>query len=185
MSISWRGNRKLSWPTWSLPACVTCPNKTPECERTCYAFKAERQYPSVRKSRKANLKASKQKAFVEIMSLEINRRKPKIFRVHESGDFYDKEYFRKWILIAIGCPDTRFYAFTKVYDLFRFKLPSNFVLIASIYYDEKRKPPKLAPKFYTVRKGETGHGQRCHGHCDDCGICPYAEASTVVWAEVH
>jgi hypothetical protein len=54
-----------------------------------------------------------------------------------------------------------------------------------MFHDEKRKRPSGVPAFYTVQKGSTGPGTHCHGGCDACGICPYADKSTTVWSEVH
>lgn len=34
-------------------------------------------------------------------------------RIHESGDFYNKEYFKAWVEVAKRMPDTKFYAYTK------------------------------------------------------------------------
>jgi hypothetical protein len=59
------------------------------------------------------------------------------------------------------------------------------VLIASMFHDENRKRPAGSPAFYTVKKGCKGPGTHCHGNCDNCGICPFAESTTTVWSEVH
>ena len=185
-SIAWRGNKKMSWPTWSIPAVLTCPNRTPMCEASCYALKAERQYPNVLPARKKNLKLTVRADFVPMMAREIQRKNPKIFRIHESGDFYSKTYFLKWREIAELCPDTQFFAFTKVFSLFRFKLPDNFVLVASVFPDEKRKAPKNAPTFTAVLKGDSIPAEiQCEGSCDTCGICPFATKAVKVWCEIH
>ena len=101
--IAWGGNMKMSYPTWSLPAVKTCPESTPECRRTCYALKADRQYTNVIKARGHNLELSKRADFVEIMVETLQKKRPPIFRIHESGDFYNKNYFLKWRKIATLC----------------------------------------------------------------------------------
>ena len=186
--IGWKGNRKLSWPTFNLPAGRTCPNATAECKRRCYAAKAEALYLPVLPCRSANFTATKSsRRFVEEVCRQIDKRRrvPEIFRIHESGDFYSKRYFRCWVEIARRNPETRFFAFTKVFDLFDEERPSNLTLIASLFYDDDRKAPKGAPVFRTVRKGETAPGIRCAGNCDSCGVCPFAEDEVEIWTELH
>jgi hypothetical protein len=43
----------------------------------------------------------------------IRRSGVKLVRVHESGDFYDREYAEKWSAIARALPDVIFFAYTK------------------------------------------------------------------------
>jgi hypothetical protein len=186
VNIGWRGNAKMSFPTWNIPAVSTCPNRTELCEKTCYALKAERQYPDVRPSRCRNFDASRSSDFVSAMVAEISKKSPKIFRIHESGDFYDLPYFMAWAEICRQCPETRFFAFTKVFGLFAHDRPSNFVLIASVFPDtEPGTVPDNVPTFTAVYRKQTGTGQHCSGSCDSCGICPYAENETKVWTELH
>jgi hypothetical protein len=123
---------------------------------------------------------------VETMVTEISRKSPKTFRIHESGDFYDTAYFLAWTEICRQCPDTRFFAFTKVFSLFAIGRPSNFVLIASVFPDtEPGTVPIGVPTFTAVKRKTTGIGQQCNGSCDNCGICPFATKDTVVWTEIH
>lgn len=187
VSIGWRGNKKMSWPTFNLPAVKTCPQSTPECRRTCYALKAENVYPQVLPCRMGNLEITRQDWFVNDVhgQLAAKRKRPEIFRIHESGDFYSLDYFQNWCEIAELNPDITFFAFTKVFDLFKEIRPANFTLIASVYTDETRPVPEGAPSFETVAKGDTAEGIKCHGYCDSCGVCPFAADGTKVWAEVH
>jgi hypothetical protein len=93
---------------WNLPSVKTCPYKTPSCEKSCYARKAERCYPTVLPARENNYMESLQADFVENMIYTIESRlnskafqgKKVIFRIHESGDFYNLEYTKKWIAIC-------------------------------------------------------------------------------------
>ena len=187
ISIGWKGNRKLSWPTFNLPAGKTCPSATPMCREKCYAMKAERMYPTVLPARERNLAESKKPGFVNAVCREIDKKKtkPTIFRIHESGDFYNSAYYFKWCAIARRNPEIRFFAFTKCFGLFSYDRPENLVLIASVFPDEARPVPDNAPVFETVNKGDTREFQQCHGHCDDCGICPFAADDMRVWAEMH
>lgn len=96
-----KGNHKLSKDIliWNLPSGKTCPGSG-ECSKYCYAKKAERQYPGVRASRDHNLKLCQEKDFIDAMVTHLSARKESICRIHESGDFYSKEYFNKWKEIA-------------------------------------------------------------------------------------
>jgi hypothetical protein len=63
---------------------------------------------------------------------EIKAKKAQVIRIHDSGDFYNREYVTKWLKIIDSLPNVKFYAYTKSYDLFEgVKIPSNFVLIFS------------------------------------------------------
>ena len=185
MGISWEPNLKLSFPRFNLPCRVTCPHRTPGCSRYCYAYKAERMWPAVRHQRAGNLLLAKSPGFVNWMCGQLQDNPVPVFRIHEAGDFYSLGYFRKWARIARAFPRTRFYAFTKEFALFREARPKNFTLIASQFYDEQRELPAGVPVFQTVQHGEVGVGQKCHGLCEQCGICPFAKSGLRVWTERH
>lgn len=111
-----KGNMKLddSIGIFNLPAIKTCPNcKT--CAKTCYARKAEIGHHGhiVLPCREKNLQASKLDSFVEDMVETITKSKVKVFRIHESGDFYSQEYADKWSEIAKRLPGVQFYTYTK------------------------------------------------------------------------
>lgn len=129
------GNLKIkSCSIFSLPSGSTCrPGRL--CEAYCYTKKAERQYPAVWRSRARNFQESQKATFVDDMVTLLGRRKNKVVRIHEGGDFYGREYARKWFEIAKRSPSSTFYAYTKQWELFHGRLmaekPSNFILIAS------------------------------------------------------
>lgn len=125
------GNRKLKpsaetrFIIFNLPARKTCPFATKHCSGCCYACKAERIYPEVIPAREKNLAFSETDLFVPFMvsalhyvaGLKAYRAAEHItVRIHESGDFYDYEYLKKWLDIAIACkdiPNIDFAAYTK------------------------------------------------------------------------
>jgi len=130
------GNHKLpeSVAIFNLPAEKTCPGKTEECVRYCYAKKAEYIYWSVVRSRYRNLWASQHSWFVDVMVKRIKKLPPRVryFRIHESGDFYSQEYADKWTEI-MRRSDLQFLAYTK--SPYRPKMLSNFALVESILPD--------------------------------------------------
>ena len=107
------GNKKLvshennALLIWNLPAVITCPYRTAHCEGLCYAKKSETAYPETLPARMRNLEISKNPDFVERMIFTIktelsrpsNKNRKIVFRIHESGDFYNMTYVKKWLEI--------------------------------------------------------------------------------------
>ena len=89
---------------FNLRAKTTCPFRSRDCERFCYAKRDER-YPQARANRDGNLTASKRSDFVQRMiytiETELSSRRYQgsvmILRIHESGDFYNQKYLNDWI----------------------------------------------------------------------------------------
>lgn len=146
------GNRKLDARigVWCLPCWKTCPESTEFCHEFCYARKPEGMYNQSLPYRMDRYYTSLDSNFTSLMITGIRQAYKDgvdIIRIHESGDFYDKDYFYKWMDVARGCPQVRFMAFTKVYKLLenmRDK-PENMVFNGSIdpnyelptnFYDE-------------------------------------------------
>lgn len=152
MYISTKGNKKLKnsgdikFLIWSLPPIITCPNKTKECSKKCYALKSQRLYPNTRNSRALNFEYSQKDSFVDIMNYKIDeikrnktyKGKKIYFRIHESGDFYNKEYFDKWIKIINNHKDIQFACYTKSFNIIGDdidNLPKNFIVRGSLWND--------------------------------------------------
>lgn len=133
------GNLKLSRQIgiFNLPTVLTCPNSK-DCRATCYARKAERRFPAVLASRKANYEASKREDFVELMCELIDRAKVATVRIHESGDFYSPDYFYKWLKVVQKMAGKRcyFYGYTKVLgNIGHCKMPENLNFVSSLLPD--------------------------------------------------
>ncbi len=110
----------------------------------CYAASAEVAYPNVRKVRWRNYDLLRKfKKDVNAMAgllvrslsyFEESNPSIKLFRIHESGDFWSQEYFDAWIKAARARPDILFYAYTKALPYWKKRkndIPSNLRLIAS------------------------------------------------------
>lgn len=112
----------------------------------CYASSAEVAYPAVRKLRWRNFDllrdTYKQSGVQGMADLLVNSLSYyeqthggiKLFRIHDSGDFYSKEYFDAWIETAKSRPDILFYAYTKSLPFWKERkneIPKNLRLIAS------------------------------------------------------
>lgn len=211
------GNKKLkntslvSFYQWNILAVVTCPYRTQLCEKSCYAIKAERIYPTVRVRRSMNYEFSKTERFVPAMIEQIeyelqrkkNAGKTIFFRIHESGDFYNYEYLKKWHMIASHFKGNKrivFMAYTKSLPFVKLlhkefgKENVNIVFKASEWDDTKQKfremRHKLGLSVFTaypknaIPKGFVTCPSMKGVNCGTCGLC-YRQNSPNIAIEIH
>jgi hypothetical protein len=171
-----RSNSKLDWPYLSLPAGYTCPHAT-SCKSfavkrgtkfsgdkslkaasektkfTCFAARAQAQYPDLNKQVFSNLKlitVAEKDGGVDGMAKLIadslkysGLQNTPVFRIHEGGDFYSKNYMAAWIQVAKMFPNINFYTHTTSipeWAALRASMPSNFNLVAS--WDDENETNK-------------------------------------------
>lgn len=126
---------------WGIPAyqsntgLKTCPNAA-ACAKGCYATMGAYKFSNVAKVFESRLKLSQAPNFTLIINAEIKRRKVMRLRIHDSGDFYSKEYIDAWLAIIRANPQTVFYAYTKMISQFKELhadglIPDNFIVIYS------------------------------------------------------
>ena len=110
----------------------TCPFAG-EWAKFCYAQKGAYSWSNVKPAFKRRYEATKQDSFVDRMTAEIKKRKIEVLRVHDSGDYYSPAYIEKWRQIALNCPSTLFYSYTKSIPLFKKAepMPENYDIIFS------------------------------------------------------
>jgi len=154
------GNAKLKGDVgiFDLPASWSCPRskdcgdkvnpvtgkliKNPNAKFRCFAATSELISPATRRKRWHNFNLIKEcKTTDKIAELIINTFKnddklSKVakIRIHSSGDFFNENYFKAWMLVAKAMPEKIFYAYTKsfVYWIKNTKtISSNFHIIAS------------------------------------------------------
>jgi hypothetical protein len=106
-----KGNSKTECFSFDLPAIETCPGRTEECARDCYAANLMRIYKAVDAKYRRNLEFTSDDEFVAYMIATIPADCQ--FRIHVSGDFFSPEYVAKWREIATSRPDVTFYAYTR------------------------------------------------------------------------
>lgn len=179
-----KGNLKLSKDIliWNIPAVKTCPNCS-DCWKKCYARKAEKMYPSVLPCRERNYQASLKEDFVSNMVYLIRKTlknakkyKPKAIRIHESGDFYSREYAEKWKEIAKTFPELTFYGYTKAPENLPEDMPENMNIVHSILpkgeinFGSKEKVFRLAKKYHAkiCPYGLSKKKFTCGKHCQAC-----------------
>ena len=119
------GNKKLhkSIHCFSLPPIITCPNCS-ECKKWCYAleiYNSKRfNNAKIRWDRNYAL-TDNSPTFIAKMVDEIEKKKPKIIRIHVGGDFYSQQYLDSWTAIAEWFHDIKFFGFSKCFDIFDFR----------------------------------------------------------------
>lgn len=202
------GNKKLvnnehtSFYTWNIPAIKTCPYATDHCTNCCYAIKAERAYPSARANRHRNyidsLNGDFTNRMIYTLETEINSKrdanKQIIVRIHESGDFYNQEYYKSWVEIANHFKDekrVKFVAYTKsVKFLVGIEKPENLIIRYSIWDDTSENDIELAemldlPIYTAVDDFNNWSGAKCR--CKDCATCGMCWNSNVkkIACEIH
>jgi adenine-specific DNA glycosylase len=147
--------------TFSLPAQVTCPFAG-ECKKFCYAKKGNYCFKTVKAKHEANRIASLELDFVERINLElVTLRKQAakkglslVIRLHDTGDFYNVDYTKKWAQIIEQNPDVEFYAYTKSWiNVEKHIKAANWTMIPS---EGGLLDSQLGnrPRAYVIRKGE-------------------------------
>ena len=120
---------------FGIPALKTCP-MADACKSFCYANKGAYAWPQVKAAYEWRYQQTRKPEFIDMALNELKRKKKlEKVRIHDSGDFYNKEYLYKWIEIAKAMPNVEFYAYTKRVKLLKDNaaaLPSNFTIIYSI-----------------------------------------------------
>lgn len=113
---------------------ITCPFAK-DCIKYCYARKGSFIWSNTKKAyEKRYLLTKEPSLFKTKISESIERRKATHIRVHDSGDFYNRDYILQWFEIMRKYEDVIFYAYTKskmLFDEFDF-LPHNFIVIYSL-----------------------------------------------------
>lgn len=110
---------------------ITCPFAD-KCIKFCYAQKGAYSWSNVKPAFEERYRITQLDDFVKIMNKEILKKKPDYIRVHDSGDYYSKQYLNKWLEIAKANPTVRFYSYTNCVEMFKsITLPDNFDVIFS------------------------------------------------------
>jgi ferredoxin len=169
------GNQKLGKiPNLSLVPVKDCANCT-ACRKDCYALKAWRLYPSVRRAWGANSKSFRRdsaKACREV-SAWIAKHKPRFFRWHVAGDILDQAHLDGIANVAKEHPQTLFLCFTKRHDLSFHSIPGNLSIVLSMF-PSMPMPSQSLPIAWMQDGTETripANAMECPGHCDRCGMC--------------
>ena len=110
---------------------LTCP-MADTCVKFCYAKKGAYIWSNVASVFEERYQLTKTEGFIDAIQKELDRKKPKYMRVHDSGDYYSAAYLEKWLTIARNNPHIRFYSYTNMIALIKkTNLPENYDIIFS------------------------------------------------------
>lgn len=146
---------------------VTCPYAG-ACAGPCYAGQGRFNMDSAKQVREINLDAilnSSPGEFVR-MALEDLRSMRGLthMRVHDSGDFFRKSYYKSWIKIAQGIPEITFYAYTKSIPFLSWDdHPKNFRVTQSL---GGKRDHQVSFDQPVARIFESERARRGAGYCD-------------------
>ena len=138
----------------------------------CYAAKAEAYSPATRRMRWHNfdLLSSCKNDILKMFALLTDSlpRDIKIVRIHSSGDFFSRQYFQAWVMLATYNPDIIFFGYTKHLDYATAMLPENMFLEYSYGSRDDSKMRSLKFHVPTCFIGEhkgmyTGYKIVCKG----------------------
>ena len=132
---------------------ITCPFAD-KCIKFCYAQKGAYIWSNVSPAFEKRLQATMKNDFIDVMIKEIKKKKAEYVRVHDSGDYYSKEYLLKWFEIAERMPHIKFYSYTNnVNQIKSIKdVPSNYDFIFSDGGKQKRLIDKIKDRHSKVFK---------------------------------
>ena len=190
-----QGNDKIGKGVWHFSTLPTCENggtcfctcKNEKGDITCYGVYGRYVFESVRDSlaRKTWIVRNDLTWFTAEIIREIRQKKIKYCRIHVTGDFFSGAYVRAWIAIAMACPDTKFWTYTKSYghgfdgDLNELNSLVNVNIVRSMIkgcgYNYGTCQHLLDIYYKLLSEGETPYicpcGHRDNIHCDNCHGC--------------
>jgi hypothetical protein len=184
VSISTNNTKLGAIPNLSLIPVKDCANCS-SCKDSCYALKAWKMYPQVRKAWKANSLAFRQdtaKAITEVSKWFQSKghNLPRFFRIHVAGDFLSQDHVNFWMLLADTWQETKFLAFTKRHDLVYHQAPPNLQIVLSMFpmMPQPSGHNRGLPRAWLIKDAEGRCDTRvpvdsieCPGGCESCAMC--------------
>jgi len=144
---------KKAVASFDLPAGYTCPaaylcqsyanretgkiTDGKNIEFRCYAASSESAFPATRRLRWHNFDLLAKKSYNKML-LEIENSLPvglKVLRIHSSGDYFSRDYFMAWRMVAVTHPEIMFFGYSKILEYVRYSIDNplpNFRLVYSI-----------------------------------------------------
>lgn len=174
-----RFGKKASFLSFNIPQLRSASGKTTcpyagDCAAVCYASQGRFAMPFTKEPRERNLatlerlRSRKMIAKAIVEDLERKRALTHV-RIHDSGDFYNRTYYRAWLDAAAQLSHITFYAYTKSIPLLEWDLhPQNFRIVQSLGGKRDRDVDLERPHSRIF----ISHAQRkklgyCDGNADD------------------
>lgn len=176
------GNTKLGNITNINVSTDVCKGLNLPCYKNgCYACKGRYLFSNVQNRLKANLEAYLGN-HIDYTTEEILEQLPSFGRVrwHSAGEIVDLGYLFMMIDIAKACPDLKFLAYTKRYELvnmvvsYGHKIPENLTIVFSEWEGLQMENPYSFP-VATVDCFKSDYIStrtfNCSGNCSTCSLC--------------
>jgi hypothetical protein len=149
---------KMPCPSFSTPALRACPGaidpetKTlkPVC-KSCYATKGNYRYPSVKKLREDNLKATENPDFASSMISLINNGGNRYFRWFDSGDIHSELMLTKVTEVCKETPEVKHWIPTKSRELFSSELWTKLESLPNVRV--RYSSPSIDGSFESLKHG--------------------------------
>lgn len=176
------GNTKMGLiPSWSLPPVKYCYDSA-ICWKRCYARRVMCRHRNTRNAWTENGRLLDRNIAVVFDSINswLRINEPRFFRIHVAGDFYSTEYIEHWLETVRCTPSTRFFTFSKAFELLRdYEIPTNLNLFISYFPDSHQHDNLFFPEAYAgpkekhreIRRARVREAFTCPGNCLECRHC--------------
>ena len=137
----------------------------------CYAASSEGAFPSVRRLRWHNFDLLAKKSISQMIA-EIEVSLPimvKVIRIHSSGDYFSKNYFQAWRMVAVTHPEIMFFGYSKILEYVQHSISNplpNFKLVYSIGGKYDNLLTDEIPSIRVVENKEIAHSLNLSVSCD-------------------
>ena len=139
----------------------------------CYALKGCYVFPDVQAAQYKRLKAIKKKKWIEAMAHQINSKKVKYFRWHDSGDVQDLDHLNKIYEVCKLTPTIKHWMPTReawISDHVT-RAPDNLIIRFSMPMVDQAAAGSWPNTSTVVTSGATCPAPSQGGKCQDCRAC--------------
>ena len=151
----------------------------------CYALKGCYVFKVVQDAQYKRLKAIRHPLWVRAMAMQINSKKTKFFRWHDSGDIQDLRHLAKIFEVARRSPDVQHWlptreAWTKDHLA---SCPDNLIIRFSAPMIDQAAPDSWPHTSTVVTSGRTCPAPDQGNQCKDCRACWDKDVKNIAYGE--
>ena len=151
----------------------------------CYALKGCYVFPDVQAAQYKRLKAIKKKKWIEAMAHQINSKKVKFFRWHDSGDVQNLEHLNKIYEVCKLSPTVKHWMPTReawISDHVT-RAPDNLIIRFSMPMIDQAAAGSWPNTSTVVTSGATCPAPAQGGKCKDCRNCWDKKVTNVAYGK--
>jgi hypothetical protein len=141
----------------------------------CYALKGRYRFPNVKEAMHRRLASIQDPRWVETMAADINARKSRWFRWHDSGDIQTIEHLRKIFDVCRLTPDVAHWIPTRESGILSKidpdEVPGNLTIRLSATMVDGSAPKSWALTSTVVSSGRTCPAPDQNNECKTCRAC--------------